>query len=63
MVRNDAWRLEHILPMEQEDDMQGRTVFGRNTGIGSKVGPRLREFRLLAPSGHGASSRNLGPTF
>ena len=32
------------------------------TEMGFQVGPRLRESRLLAPSGHGASSQNLGST-
>ena len=32
------------------------------TGLGKRVGPWLRESRLLTPSGRrGASSRNLGP--
>ena len=36
----------------------------RNTGIGYKVGPMLRESHLRAPSGRRrASSRNLGTTF
>ena len=33
-----------------------------HTGLGERVGPRLCESCLLAPSVHGASSRNLGTT-